>query len=427
MTLDQAKSIATSAGMNDTSIFTAALGLQKPWTVTKSNFEIATKELHIHIDFPNGSQFACPECQSLCSIYDSEEKVWRHLDFFQHKAFLHARVPRANCKIHGALKVVVPWARPSSGFTLLFEVLILTLAKSMPVKAIANLIGEHDTLVWRIIRHHVDDARARVDMSTVKTIGVDETSVRKNHKYITIFVDIPTSRVLFATPGKDGDTLLPFIGNLCDHGGRAQNIKEISMDMSPAFISGAREHFSDAAITFDKFHVTKLITDAIEEIRREEQKESPEHYELLKNARFALLKNSDNLPDWMEEKLDRIRLSSLNLKSARAWRLKQSFQEAYNLPGKLGAEQLKKWCGWATRSKLGPMISAAKTIMKNWEGIVHYFKSNITNAILESINAIFQAARSKARGYRNVDYATTILYLLTGGLDLPSLNKIHSK
>jgi transposase len=413
--------------MDSASIFTAALDLTKPWMVTKTDFNTTSKELHIYIDFPRGSQFACPTCQTPCPIHDTSEKIWRHLDFFQHKAFLHARVPRANCKQHGILLVDLPWTRPHSGFTLLFESLLATLAQSMPVLAITRFVGEHDTRIWRSLDRQVKQARANVDMASVRTIGIDETSVRKHHKYLTIFADIETSRVLFATPGKGSDTLVPFLRDLTDHGGSARRIREVSIDMSPAFIRGVEDHIPHAKITFDKFHVTKLVMDALEQVRRSEQKESPEHYELLKNSRFSLLKNPENMSDRMMGKLNEIRFSELNLKTARAWRLKQAFRSAYGLAGKIGEAGLRKWCSWANRCRLEPMRHVAKTIQKNWEGVIGYFKSRVTNAVMESINAGFQAARAKARGYRNPHYATIILYLTSGGLQIPTLNKFHTK
>jgi transposase len=413
--------------MDNAALFAAALGLQQPWIVARTDFDPAIKELHIYLDFPRGSTFPCPTCQKSCAVYDSSEKQWRHLDFFQHKAFLHARVPRADCKTHGPLTITVPWARAGSGFTLLFEALVLTLAKSMPVSDIAKLVQAHDTRLWRMIRHHVDEAREQVDMSTVTRIGMDETSMRKNHHYLTIFVDLDRSRVLYATPGKDGATLVPFLDDLTRHGGSGKQISTVSMDMSPAFIKGVREHVPDAAITYDKFHVTKLVTTAVDQVRRAEQNDSRRHYDALKSSRYALLSNPENLSDRMKEKLDCVTLSKLNLKTGRAWRMKEAFRTAYAMAGQSGALHLKQWCSWAIRSKLAPMVSAGRAILNHWDGVVQYFTSQVTNAVLESINATFQSARAKARGYRNPAYAITILYLMKGGLVVPLLHQTHSK
>ena len=119
--------------MNENELFQVALGLLPPWKVDRCDFDQTAGRLDIHLDFPRGSVFTCPVCQAAgCKAYDTEELTWRHLNFFQHQAFLHARTPRVDCSQCGIHRVTVPWARPDSGFTLLFEALVLMLAKSMP-------------------------------------------------------------------------------------------------------------------------------------------------------------------------------------------------------------------------------------------------------------------------------------------------------
>ena len=184
---------------NQEQLFTMALGLEKPWYVSRIEFDPSEQRIDLYLDFKRGSKFCCPGCGKETPVYDSEEHTWRHLNFFQYKAYLHARQPRTNCPDCGVLTVQVPWARPKSDFTLLFEALILTLARQMPVLAIAKLVGEHDTRLWRVLRAYVDKARAEADFSGVTDIGVDETSCRKGHHYISLFVDVKQSRVLFAT------------------------------------------------------------------------------------------------------------------------------------------------------------------------------------------------------------------------------------
>jgi transposase len=413
--------------MDMPNIFTSALKLSKPWKVLRTEFNEEDQELHLHIDFSRGTHFDCPTCQKKCPIHDTSEKIWRHLDFFQHKTYLHVRVPRSNCETHGVLQISLPWSRPESGFTLLFDSYVTTLARSMPVLAIARLTGEHDTRLWRSIHCQVENARAFVDMSNVTVIGMDETSVRKHHKYITVFNDIATSNVLFATPGKGHETIIPFKIDFSLHGGKAKNIKEVSMDMSPAFIRGVTEHLPQAKITFDKFHVSKIIHTALGDVRIAEQKECPKLAKILKGSRHALLTNIDNLNENNTNIVDKIAFSKLNLKTGRAWRLKLSFTDAYSLDGDEGVAALNDWCSWAFRSQLQPMIDAARTIKRHWKGVINYFYSKVTNAVMESTNAKFQAARAIARGYRNARYAINILYLIAGGLNIPVLHKTHSK
>ena len=231
------------------SMFGAALGLVTPWQVTSVEFDKEAGELQIGLDFPRGSRFACPiqDCrQAACLVHDTVDKRWRHLDFFEHRAFLAARVPRVACGRHGIHLVEVPWARPGSGFTLLMEVAMLTFAKQMPIAPLAQMAREHDTRVWRVIEHHVLAARGGLDFSGVTGVGMDETSARRGQDYVSIFMDLHERRVMFATPGKDADTVKAFAADLGVHGGRPQTqVERVCADMSPAFIKGVNEYLSE--------------------------------------------------------------------------------------------------------------------------------------------------------------------------------------
>ena len=244
--------------MQDTDLFQMALGLFPPWLVERCTFDPDEKRLDIFIDFSRGGEFACPECGRLgCKAYDTQDKTWRHLNFFEHVTYLHVRTPRVECLDCGVRVVPVPWAREGSGFTLLFEAFILAMAKEMPINAVARLVGEHDTRIWRILHHYVEQARGEQDYSKVTTIGLDETSSKRGHNYVTVFVDMDRSKVLFATPGKDAATLTAFKEDLEAHGGCSGHIKDACCDMSPAFIRGIEDTFENSSITFDKFHVIK--------------------------------------------------------------------------------------------------------------------------------------------------------------------------
>jgi len=400
--------------MRDIDLFQKALGLTPPWQVCSSDFDPEKKRLDIRIDFPRGSTFCCPECDRAdLKAYDTEEKTWRHMNFFQHEAYLIARVARVKCDKCGFRLVAVPWARAGSGFTLLFEAMIMTLAKSMPVKTIAAFVGEHDTRLWRVLHHYVDNAREKADHSKVKRAGVDETSSKRGHNYVSLFVDLDGSKVLFATEGKDSSTVERFAQDLTDHGGDPKAIEEICSDMSPAFISGVETHFPNAHLTFDKFHIMKIINEAVDEVRREEQKDRPE----LVRTRYIWLKNSDNLKPSQADTLEHLKVKKLNLKTSRAYHIRLNFQELFEQPTDLAEAFLKKWYFWATHSRLEPIKQAAYTIKRHWDGILRWFHSRINNGILEGINSLIQAAKAKARGYRTTRNLITIIYLIGGKLD----------
>ena len=402
--------------MQDTTLFQQALGLVGPWHVTKCSFSTDAERLDIWIDFQRGSAFACPSCGAAgCKGYDTEEVEWRHLNFFQHQAYLHARTPRVECAECGVKRVHVPWARSGSGFTLLFEAFVMALVKVMPVRATARLVGEHDTLIWRIIHHYVESARAASDHSAVSRLGVDETAARRGHDYVSLFVDMDQRRVLFATPGKDAATIEAFAQDLTVHGGKVESIKEVSMDMSPAFISGVKTHLPAASVTFDKFHVVKTINEAVDEVRRQEREGNP----ALAKTRYIWLKNPANLTSNQKETLAAFDITKSNLKTAKAYRIRLAFQELYTQPKEEAEKYLRRWYFWATHSRIQPIIKAAKTIKAHWGGVLRWFESTINNGILEGINSLAQAAKAKARGYRSNRNFIAIIYLISGKLPLP--------
>ena len=400
--------------MRDTDLFQLALGITSPWFVAASAFDGAKKRLDIGVDFKAGSRFACPDCKADgCPVHDTTEKTWRHLDFFQHQAFLTARVPRITCGKCGVKQVGVPWARKGSGFSLLFEALAMTLVTHMPVAAAARLVGEHDTRLWRVVFHYVGEAVARMDLGALRRVCIDETAAKRGHDYISLFVDIDTRRVVFVTDGRDAGTIRQFADHVDAHNSDASRIKEVCIDMSGPFIKGVTENLTEAEITFDKFHVMQLIGRAVDDTRRGESKVRPE----LKGSRYVWLKNEQNLTSGAKETL--AALSKLHLKTARAYQLRCAFQEVYAQPTRGWAElMLDKWDSWAIRSRIEPIKAVAKTIRRHRDGILAWFDSRIANGLIEGINSLVQAAKAKARGYRNRDTLKAMTYLIAGKLDL---------
>jgi transposase len=411
-----------------TELFSVALGLAKPWSVVRVEFSEQDQQLDLWLDFPAGGTFGCPECsQTGCKVHDTSERTWRHLDFFQHKTFLHARQPRIICPEHGVKTATVPWARPGAGFTLLMEAYIVLLVQSGMTPAQAGrLVDEYDTRIWRILQHYVAKARQEADHSQVRCIGVDETSRRRGHKYISVFMDLKEPRVLFATEGKDAATVLAFRADLEAHGGRAEQVEEACLDMSEAFKKGLSEAFPAAALTFDNFHLVQLLNKAVDDVRRHEQATHPE----LKRTRYVWLKNGWNRTEKETAIFQEMRSSSLG--TVRATHLKTVFQDIFACENPTEAEDLlKQWYFWATHSRLAPMIRAAKTIKRNWAGVVRWFHSRISNGLLEAINGLIQSAKRRARGFRSTNYLITMVYMIAGKLDfkLPPLRiaSAHTK
>ena len=308
----------------------------------------------------------------------------------------------------------MPWARPDTGFTLLFEAFVMQLAKVMTVTAAGRIVGEHDTRLWRIINYYVDLARSQADHSGVSQVGIDETSARRGHSYVSLFVDMKERKVLFVTPGKDSATVAAFAEDLKAHQGNPASITEASIDMSPAFIKGVTTQLPNASITFDKFHVVGLINDAVDEVRRLERKDHPE----LTGSRYIWLKNQDNLTEAQKNQLVTFNLPRSHLKTAKAYQIRLAFQDLYNQPAEDAKAYLNKWFYWATHSRIPAIIDAARSVRRHQDGILRWFTSNLNNGILEGINSLVQAAKAKARGYRSTRNLSSIIYLIAGKLDL---------
>lgn len=397
-------------------VFEQALGISEPWYVKEINFSKEDNQLDIHIDFKRGTKFV-NAANELCPVHDTVKKTWQHLNFFQHQCYLHARVPRIKDQSGKVSLVKTPWEGRMSGLTLLFEALLIQLSMAMPISQVRKLTGISDYTLWSMLDKYVDTARSELDLSDIECIGMDETSIAKGHDYITLFVDLANRRTIHISQGKDSQTVTDFVDHLQKQQGKADNIKQVSCDMSPAFIKGVTEQLPDAQITFDKFHIVKIINDAVDAVRREEAKDNP----LLKGSRYVFLKNTNNLTS--KQQATKIQLSTLNLKSMRALAIRESFQQLYALETKADFEQgLNQWYYWATHSQLPPMIKAAKTIKRHWHGILAWMQSKINNGILEGLNSVLQAAKRKARGYK-AKHFKTIAFLLTGKLDFSNQNQ----
>ena len=409
-------------GMDTTSLFTAALQLPDPWRVSGVEFrdeEDGRRELHIAIGFAAGSRFPCPEpgCgEAACPVHDARERVWRHLNFFQYKAFIHAGVPRVTCPAHGVHAVPVPWARPGSGFTLLFEAMVVELAKSQPVADIAEQVGEHDTRLWRFIRHYVDEARLYEDYTGVEAIGIDETS-RKGHRYITVVADLVERNVICVVPGKDSTTIKRFARDFMDHNGDPDRVRLVTCDMSLGFAKGIRERLPNAARIIDKFHVIKHANEAVDKVRKQEARGNA----LLKRTKYLWLRNESNLTGLQLE--TKRSLQRRRLKTGRACQMRETLQDIYDTSADRAEAEtaLKRLCSWMTRSRLEPMKEFARQIRRHWRDILAYFDHPYTNAILEGLNSVIQNVKTRARGFKNMGYFSTMIYLTCGKLDLSTV------
>ena len=216
---------------------------------------------------------------------------------------------------------------------------------------------------------------------------------------------------------KDKATVKAFEEDFIAHGGVPDAVTQACSDMSPSFISGITEYLPNADITFDKFHIVKIINEGVDAVRREEVVDN----DILKKTRYIWLKNEKNLTAKQKETV--LSINKLNLKTTRAYQIRLNFQSLFSQPDRASGEAfLKTWYYWATHSRLPPMIKAAKTIRAHWDGVLNWFDSHLTSGFIEGMNGLIQAAKSRARGYRSDRNMITIAYLLGAKLkfDLPT-------
>lgn len=407
-------------------LFEQALHIESPWYVEKIEFSEFERKLIVFLNFKTGSRFYYENVKEGISgtfpVHDTIQKTWQHLNFFEHECHLSARVPRIKTNSGKVRLIKTPWEGIHNGFTLLFETLVLQLSSHMPVNNVSKLTGISNYRIWELLKKYVTMTLEKADYATLEVVGMDETSSRKRHNYITLFVDLKKKKVIFITKGKSNQTVKDFVKDLENHNGKAVSIKHACCDMSPAFIKGIRENLPFADITFDKFHIVKLLNEAIDIIRREETK----HESCLKKSRYTFLKNRENHTLKEQKKFTELSLSKMNLKTMRAYRIRESFQSIYQSETlEEFTVLLNKWYYWATHSRLKPIIDVAKTIKSHWDGVVKWMESKINNGILEGFNSIVQAAKAKARGFKTFDCFKTIIFLLLGKLDFRLINKCY--
>jgi transposase len=400
-------------------LFEAALGIVKPWYVNGVDFDAAKKTLTISVDFVAGTRFPAAGVAGVHPVHDTQIKRLRHLNFFQHECFLEVRTPRVKLPDGRVIQFEPDWFGKLAGFTLLFEALVLAMAQQMTFAAVAKLVNESWHRVHAICSRYVDLALAEADLSTVTAVAIDETSCRRGHNYLTIAADAKERKVVFVTEGKDAKTITRFAEYLALHKGAPEQVRLVSIDMSPAFIKGVAEHLPNARVTFDKFHVVAHASAAVDQMRRLEQRTDPS----LKGLRWTLLKDRDRLSDEGRADLDTLIAQAATKRTARAWLYREHLREILDRKQiNVVSAMLKQWCANVQRSRVKPMREVAKMIREHFDGIVTWTQTRQTNGFIEALNGLFQAAKRKARGYTRFTTMRTVLFLIAGKLDFTKIN-----
>jgi len=405
------------------------LGLAPPWRVQEVDLALDEGEVRIHVERSGRSRLRCPRCEAVCPGYDQRERRWRHLDTMQYRTIVIARVPRVSCPEHGVVQVAVPWAEHGSRFTALFEALVIDWLGEASFAAVARQLRLSWDQVAGIQDRAVQRGLARRDGEPPKRIGVDETSFQKRHEYVTTVNDLEAGVVLFVGDDRKQATLDGFFEDLGEAG--CAGLEAIAMDMWAPYIGSARSHVpeADRKIVFDKFHVAKHLGDAVDKVRRRENKElRAEGDDRLVKTKYQWLQNPDRMRRTQWQAFAPLRNSAL--KVARAWAIKELAMGLWGYVSRGWAKRMwRRWYDWAIRSRLEPVKRVARMIKKHWEGVINAATSDITNARSEGINSKIQWIKRQACGFRNRERFRNAIYFHLGGLDLyPEALKItHTK
>jgi transposase len=366
----------------------------------------------------------CPHCRRRCPGYDWGEgrRRWRALDLGTTFAYVEAWAPWVSCKRHGVVVAAVPWARHDSSFTRAFEDQVAWLAVHTNKTAVTQLMRiAWRTVGWICARVMAEQQTGRDLFSGLRRIGVDEISIRKGQRYLTVVVDHDSGRLVWAAAGRDKATVEKFLDLLGDE--RCKQLKLVSCDMAEWITRPLSERCPNVAVCYDPFHLVKLATDALDDIRREVWNEARKAGQKqlaaeLKGARFALWKNPGNLTE--RQKLKLARVQALNQRLYRAYLLAQQLRQSYRVGFDDAIALLDAWLKWARRCRLEPFVKLARTITEQRSGIEAAIRHRLSNARVEQVNTQLRLIIRRAFGFRSYDAPIALAMLALGGL-CPSL------
>jgi len=312
---------------------------------------------------------------------------------------------------------MVPWARLECVYTRAFEEMVAYLAQVMDKTAVTRLMGIGWRTVGSIVERVVQDRLDAHRLDGLRNIGIDEFSYRKRHRYLTTVVDHERRRVVWDAPGKSSETLGKFFDELGPK--RIATLEHVTMDMAGGYVKAVSERAPGAQIIFDRFHVQALVSDAVDAVRRAEVNAlaGTEHAKALKGSRYPLLKNPWNLRRSEKQKLAEVQRNNKRL--YRAYLLKETLAAALDYRQlKRATEALDDWLAWALRSRLAPMVKAARTIRRHKDGILAYIRCRLTNGLVEGFNNRTRMVARRAFGFHSAEPLISMIYLCCGGIQL---------
>jgi transposase len=403
--------------MKDTQLYEQLLGLSKPWSVSSVDIDMEKLLITVHIECAKGEVWADPKTQTRAHIHSWNTRTWRHLDTCQFETLITAQIPRLTMADGSTQEVAIPWAGPHSRITLMMEAFVLRLLQAAAnISRVATLIKLDWHTVNDIVRRGVERGMARRSAEPIQHLGIDEKSFLRGQSYASVLTDIEGSRVLEVVPGRTLEDAKKLLETLTLE--QRFGVEAVAVDMWRGYLSAANLLLVNAAIVHDKFHVSKYLNEAVNAIRKGEHKKLLAKGDTtLTGTKFKWLKRQ---PDGRTQEARRFRqIHELNLKTSRAWALKESFSElwAYRYT-KPAQRYFKTWCTRAMRSQLKPIKAVTKMLRRHETGILNYIKHRITNAAAEGFNSVIQTIKANARGFRCFkNYRIRILFFC-GKLDV---------
>jgi len=404
-------------GLDLKSFYAQSLGISAPWKVTEVAFDGDHSLVRITVECAAGVVWADPETGERAEIKGWRERTWRHLDTCHFQTIVTARIPRLLLKDGKTMSVSVPWAEPGGRLTRALEEHVIDLLRECrTVRAAARFAVLTDDMVDGVMRRAVTRGLLRREESFPTSLGIDDKSIRKGHRYATLLVDLDNGCVIDVADGRTIDVAAGLLRGISETA--RSGVEAIAMDMSPAYIAAAREVLPDAAIVFDRFHVAMHLNAAVDRVRRTEQRRlSSSGDSGLKNSKYFWLRSSVDLRTRGAAEFRA--LLARDLQTGTAWTLKENFRHFWEFRS-LGRAMkfVSEWVDAVRASGLKPMIDAAATVMRHLDGILNYLKHRITNATCEGLNSMVQSLKHSAKGLPNYEaFRTRILFFL-GQLDM---------
>jgi transposase len=397
------------------------LSIESPWEVQEVIRDGKLREVHVIVAYEADELPSCPICGKPAAIHDRKARKWRGLDSYNHKTIIEAEIPRVKCAEHGVHQITVPWAEKNSRFTLDLERHVCLWLREASISAVASMFGLSWDAVSGIQERAVNRGLAKRKTSSPENIGIDETSFQKRHEYVSVILDKDNNTVLDVLQDRRAETLDGWFKTQKVADFKA--LRSISMDMWDAFIKAVKANFekAESLIVFDRYHVAQHLNKAVDKVRAEEHRELMRENGTseLTGTKYDWLRTSANIDNRTGSRPAFMRLAGLNLKTARAWRIKETAALLWDFTYEsVVVKRWKELLGWISRSKIEPMIKVGKMIRSYFWGILNAIKLKASNAMLESMNLGIQRIKRMACGFRNRERFRMAILFHFGGLDM---------